>query len=86
MKLYFFSKRKEKNKNLILKANNNQTSNEKDTKHTVQHKMFPTHNWTHFEAEENLSFYLWFSTSSVPLTPFPPPTPRPLPLYIDAGI
>lgn len=40
-KLYFFSKTKEKNKNLILKANNNQTSNIKDTKQTVQLEMSP---------------------------------------------
>lgn len=51
----------------------------------IQKKMSPTHNWTHFEAEEkslilSLVLYLLYPSNPIALLSFS------LPLYIDAGI
>lgn len=78
LKIYFFIKTMgERGKNLTLRHTITKPhmtlSHIQYVLQQVQKKMSPTHTWTHFwkKKKKNLSFSLWFSTSSIPLHPLP---------------
>lgn len=70
---YTFLVKKWKKKESDFKAYNNQTSNDNHTCYKYKKKkMSPTHNWTHFEAEEKsliLSLVLYLLCPSNPIAP-----------------
>lgn len=77
LKIYFFIKTMGGKKNLTLRHTitkpHTTLSHIQYVLQQVQKKMSPTHTWTHFwkKKKKNLSFSLWFSTSSIPLRPLP---------------